>query len=54
VRGAVLSTKAARKMGADFILTDLHFERNSLYEPLSPSVQRLVHEHGIKVHIYIE
>lgn len=50
VRGAVLNQKQARELGVDYILTDLHYQqKNILYEPLSPTVQRLVKSSNIKV-----
>lgn len=50
VRGAVLNQKEARELGVEYILTDLHYQqRNILYEPLSPTVQRLVKSSNIKV-----
>ncbi|VDK63421.1 unnamed protein product [Onchocerca ochengi] len=50
VRGAVLNQKQARELGVDYILTDLHYQqKNILYEPLSPTVQRLVKSSNIKI-----
>ncbi|MCP9265979.1 AP-2 complex subunit mu [Dirofilaria immitis] len=50
VHGAVLNQKQARELGVDYILTDLHYQqKNILYEPLSPTVQRLVKSSNIKV-----
>ncbi|KAL3982202.1 Ion channel family protein [Acanthocheilonema viteae] len=50
VRGAVLNQKEARELGVEYILTDMHYQqKNILYEPLSPTVQRLVKSSNIKI-----
>lgn len=50
VRGAVLNQKGAGELGVEYILSDLHYQqKNILYEPLSPTVQRLVKSSNIKV-----
>ncbi|VDM58909.1 unnamed protein product [Angiostrongylus costaricensis] len=50
VRGAVLNSKQARELGIEYILADLQYQqRNILYEPLSPTVAKLVKESNIKV-----
>ncbi|VDN01927.1 unnamed protein product [Thelazia callipaeda] len=50
VRGAVLNQKQARELGVDYILADLQYQqKNILYEPLSPTVQRLVKSSNIKL-----
>ncbi|XGW33633.1 hypothetical protein V3C99_017775 [Haemonchus contortus] len=50
VRGAVLNSKQARELGVDYILADLQYhQKNILYEPLSPTVAKLVKESNIKI-----
>ncbi|VDM80747.1 unnamed protein product [Strongylus vulgaris] len=50
VRGAVLNSKQARELGVEYILADLQYhQKNILYEPLSPTVAKLVKESNIKV-----
>lgn len=50
VRGAVLNSKQARQLGVDYILADLQYQqKNILYEPLSPAVQKLIKNSNIKV-----
>lgn len=50
VRGAVLNSKQARELGVDYILADLQYQqKNILYEPLSPAVQKLIKNSNIKV-----
>ncbi|VDL70844.1 unnamed protein product [Nippostrongylus brasiliensis] len=49
VRGAVLNSKQARELGVEYILADLQYQqKNILYEPLSPTVAKLVKESNIK------
>jgi len=47
VRGAVLSSKQARELGVEYILAEC--QKNILYEPLSPAVQKLIKQHNIKI-----
>lgn len=55
VRGAVLNQRQARELGVDYILADLQYQqKNILYEPLSPTVQRLVKSSNIKVTFEVE
>ncbi|WKY16714.1 hypothetical protein Q1695_001383 [Nippostrongylus brasiliensis] len=50
VRGAVLNSKQARELGVEYILADLQYQqKNILYEPLSPTVAKLVKESNIKI-----
>lgn len=50
VRGAVLNSREAQELGVEYILADLEFQhKNILYEPLSPTVAKLVKDHNIKV-----
>ncbi|KAK6032517.1 hypothetical protein OSTOST_01301 [Ostertagia ostertagi] len=50
VRGAVLNSKQARELGVNYILADLQYhQKNILYEPLSPTVAKLVKESNIKI-----
>lgn len=54
VRGAVLNQRQARELGVDYILADLQYQqKNILYEPLSPTVQRLVKSNNIKVQFHL-
>ncbi|PAV66697.1 hypothetical protein WR25_26409 [Diploscapter pachys] len=50
VRGAVLNSREAQELGVEYILADLEFQhKNILYEPLSPTVAKLVKDHNIKI-----
>uniref|UniRef100_A0A8L8KYV5 Ion_trans_2 domain-containing protein n=1 Tax=Heligmosomoides polygyrus TaxID=6339 RepID=A0A8L8KYV5_HELPZ len=54
VRGAVLNSKQARELGVEYILADLQYQqKNILYEPLSPTVAKLVKESNIKASDYL-